>query len=117
MMERGKIIADFQTALSDFMGAVTEDPRMGPTHVSLFLAILYFYKKQKFQSPISIYSKELMKQAKISSCGTYHRCIQELHKYGFIQYVPSFNPVLGSLIYVLKFYQNENIYRTEARAK
>jgi hypothetical protein len=114
MAEQAKIIADYDTALSDFMSAVTEDPRMGPTHISLFLAILCFYKRQEFQSPISAYSRELMKQAKISSCGTYHRCIQELHKYGFIQYVPSFNPVLGSLIYVLKFYQSENIHRTGA---
>jgi hypothetical protein len=100
-----EMVADFQTALSDFMSAVTEDPRMGPAHVSLFLAILYYYKKQGFQAPISVYSKDLMKQAKISAGGTYHRCIQELHKYGFIKYVPSFNPVLGSLIYVLKFHQ------------
>jgi hypothetical protein len=103
MIEQAKIIADYDSALTDFMNAVSEDPRMGPTHVSLFLAILYFYKKQKFQSPISIYSKELMKQAKISSGGTYHRCIQELSEYGFIRYIPSYNPMLGSLIYVLKY--------------
>jgi hypothetical protein len=112
MTENKKIIADFQTALSDFMGAVTEDPRMGPTHVSLFLAILYFYKKQEFKAPISVYSKELMKQAKISGCGTYHRCIQELNEYGFIKYIPSYNPMLGSLIYVLKYLQKEDLYST-----
>jgi hypothetical protein len=55
------------------MDRVGEDHRIGPTHISLFLAILYFYRKQEYVMPIYVYRKELMKQAKISAIGTYHK--------------------------------------------
>jgi hypothetical protein len=83
------------------MDKVGEDHRIGPTHISLFLAILYFYRKQEYAMPIYVYRKELMKQAKISSFGTYHKGMRDLKLYGYIGHVPSYNPVLGSLVYLL----------------
>jgi hypothetical protein len=83
------------------MDRVGEDHRIGPTHISLFLAILYFYRKQEYAMPIYVYRKELMKQAKISAFGTYHKAMRELKIYGYIGYVPSYNPVLGSLVYLI----------------
>jgi hypothetical protein len=103
---------DINSALYDFLDAIAEDPRIAPNHISLFMSVLFFYRQQEFKSPISVYSKELMKHAKISGVATYHKCIQELHNYGFIHYVPSYNPDLGSLIYIRKFINNENLYRT-----
>lgn len=94
---------DFDTALYGFMNMVREDPRIGPSHISLFLAILYSYKSQDCQMPVSVYSRDLMKQAKISAGGTYHRCMRDLKEAGYIHYIPSYNPVLGSLVYLLKF--------------
>jgi hypothetical protein len=91
---------EFEAVLCGFMDRVGQDPRIGPTHISLFLAILHFYKKQGYAIPISVYSKELMKQAKISAVGTYHKCIRELKAYGYIGYVPSYNPMPGSLVYL-----------------
>jgi len=52
--------------------------------------------------PVSVYSRYLMKQAKISAGGAYHRCMRDLKDAGYIRYIPSYNPVLGSLIYLLK---------------
>jgi hypothetical protein len=92
---------DFKSMLYDFMDKVGEDHRIGPTHISLFLAILYFYRNQEYRMPIYVYRKELMKQAKISAIGTYHKAMQDLKLYGYIGYVPSYNPVLGSLVYLL----------------
>jgi len=93
---------DFNTALYGFMNMIREDPRLGPSHISLYLAILYYYKQQNYHSPISIYSRELKKQARIAAAGTYHKCMQDLEESGYIQYLPSYNPVLGSLIYLTK---------------
>jgi hypothetical protein len=93
---------DFDTALYGFMNMVREDPRIGPSHISLFLAILHSCKSQDYQMPVSVYSRDLMKQAKISAGGTYHRCMRDLKEAGYIHYIPSYNPVLGSLIYLLK---------------
>ncbi len=112
MNAKKNIVSDFNAALSGFMKAIINDPRIGPIHICLYLAILYSYKVGGEEVPISTYSKDLMKLAKISSACTYHRYMLELHRYGYIYYVPSYNPVLGSLIYPLKFEQNENMYRT-----
>jgi hypothetical protein len=84
------------------MDRVGEDHRIGPTHISLFLAIHYFYRKQEYAMPIYVYRKELMKQAKISAVGTYHKAMRELKQCGYIGYVPSYNPVLGSLVYLME---------------
>ena len=91
---------DLQSAICSFMDRVGEDHRVGPTHISLFVAILYFYRKQEYRMPIYVYRKELMKQAKISADGTYHKGMRELKAYGYIGYVPSYNPALGSLVYL-----------------
>jgi len=103
MITNKNIVSDFDAALSDFMKAIVEDPRLGPIHLCLYFAILHTYKQEGEQIPISIFSKELMKLAKISSACTYHRYMLELHRYGYIYYIPSYNPMLGSLIYPLKF--------------
>jgi hypothetical protein len=92
---------DFQSAIFRFMDKVGGDHRIGPTHISLFLAILYFYQKQEYAMPVYVYRKELMKQAKISAFGTYHKAMRDLKLYGYIGYVPSYNPVLGSLVYLI----------------
>ena len=90
------------SVLYGFMDRVGDDHRIGPIHISLFLAILYFYRKQEYQLPIYVYRKELMKQAKISAVGTYHKGMRELRTYGYIGYVPSYNPALGSLVYLFE---------------
>lgn len=93
---------DNSGVLYGFMETIREDPRIGPSHISLFMAILYYSKIRGCQMPVSVYSRDLMKQAKISAGGTYHRCMRDLKEAGYIHYIPSYNPVLGSLIYLLK---------------
>lgn len=92
---------DIQQALYGFMERICEDPRIGPSHISLFAAILDASRRQNGQMPVTIYSKKLMKQAKISGIATYYKCIRELKEYGYIGYTPCYNPVLGSLVEVL----------------
>ncbi len=93
---------DFNEPLYEFMDIIGEDHRIGPSHISLYMAILHLYKKQEFKMPVSVYSRDLMKQAKISAVATYHKCIRDLKEAGYINYVPSCNPVIGSLIYLVK---------------
>ena len=96
---------DLDAALYDFMDVAKDDPCIGPSHISLYLAILYLNKEHEFEKPVSVYSRELMKQAKISAIGTYHKCIRDLKDAGYIKYIPSYNPVLGSMIYLIKQHQ------------
>ena len=76
-----------------------KDQRVIATHVSLFTALFIQWQRSDFRSPFSVTRKELMAYSKIASTATYHKCIRELDKYGYIRYQPSFNPKKGSLIY------------------
>ena len=44
-----------------------------------------------------------MAVAKISSRVTYHKCIRELHRWGYLYYDPSYDYYRGSLVYLYFF--------------
>ncbi len=90
-----------ERALYGFMDRISDDPCMGPAHISLFVAILRCYESQDHRKPVSVYGRDLRKLAKIGGSGLYHRCMRDLKEGGYIGYVPSFNPALGSLVYLL----------------
>jgi hypothetical protein len=89
--------------MTNFYALTNGDKRLLPTHVSLCLAIFYCYYKNGFQSPFVVYRKDLMRLAHISSIATYHKCIRELCRYGYIGYRPSYNYYHGSQIYLKTF--------------
>ncbi|MFV0472179.1 MAG: hypothetical protein ACK5L7_09155 [Paludibacteraceae bacterium] len=86
--------------LTGFFQRVASDNRLNPTHVSLYMAIFQFWNAERFQNPVSISRQELMRISKISAKATYHKCIKDLHNFGYIKYIPSFNPFKGSLVYL-----------------
>lgn len=86
--------------LSGFFQKVAVDNRLNPTHVSLYMAVFQFWNSERFQNPVSISRQELMRISKISAKATYHKCIKDLHNFGYIQYIPSYNPFKGSLVYL-----------------
>ena len=59
----------------------------------------------------------MMKLSKIAAYGTYHKCIKDLQDFGYIEYLPSFNPYKGSLVILFNFedleMQNLNCYHTK----
>ena len=92
--------------LTGFYEKIHEDSRLNPTHISLYLALFQFWNLNHFQNPISISRNEMMKLSKIAALGTYHKCIKDLQDFGYIEYLPSFNPYKGSLVNLHNF---ENI--------
>ena len=84
----------------EFFVAIRDDSRIGPVHISLFMAIVQHWNKNNCNDPICVFGKELMELAKISGVATYHKSIKELHEYGYIIYEPSFNQFCGSFIYI-----------------
>ncbi len=86
--------------ISGFMERVGDDPTMGPSHIGLYLAIVLEYERQGCRSPVSVYSRGLMRVAKVSAAGTYSKCMRDLQAAGYIRYIVSYNPVLGSLVYL-----------------
>lgn len=87
--------------LANFFTAIAHDPRIGVSHISVYCALLQFVHIQNACDPVLIKSDEVMKTAKISGLGTYHRCIRDLHSYGYIRYVPSYNHRKKSKVYLL----------------
>lgn len=86
--------------LEAFMNKAVEDPVIGPLHISLYAALVRAFQQQN-RNPISVYRRELVQWAKISH-RAYHKCMQDLAAGGYIEYLPSFNPFLGSLVTLKK---------------
>ncbi len=87
--------------LTNFYSAIKGDHRIGTTHISLYMALFQFYNLNKLENPIKITRTAVMEVAKISGLATYHKCMRDLVEYGYIQYEPSYNPSISSLVYLL----------------
>jgi hypothetical protein len=86
-------------AYSKLVRCMGKDERLMATHISLFTALFVQWQRNDFISPFPVTRNELMGYARIASKATYHKCIRELHAYGYIRYQPSFHPAKGSLVY------------------
>lgn len=102
----GQTVQDY-LVVWQFLAAIRDDVRITPYHVSLFLAILQYNGSGRIGDKIYAFSYELMPLAKISSAATYHKCIKDLHKFGYIDYESSFSRVVGSRIMIVKKRENE----------
>ena len=82
---------------------MADDTRLNTSHVSMYLALFLIWNHNRFQNPLSINRSEVMKISKIGARSTYHKCITELHKWDYLRYIPSHNPLKGSLINMFTF--------------
>jgi hypothetical protein len=89
-----------QDTITDFIESVKEDSRINSTHISLYVSLVHQWIAKGKENPLPVYRHEIMSLCKISGTATYHKSIRELHEYGYIKYVPSFNYFLGSLVYI-----------------
>lgn len=92
-------IMESLTSLSNFFKAIENDYRISITHIGLYAALLQFRLDKGFINPVQAYRYEIMKIAKINGPVTYHKCIRELHEYGYIRYLPKKNRKQRSTIY------------------
>ena len=86
--------------LNQFLSNARNDGRIGPSHISLFIAILQYAEEHSEDNSILVFSRELMPLAKISGFATINKNIRELHLYGYITYIPSYNHLKGSQILI-----------------
>jgi hypothetical protein len=89
--------------LTGFFDRVIKDERLNPTHISLYVSLFQFWNVQRFNNPISISRNEVMQVSKICAKATYHKCMKDLHNFGYVRYEPSFNPFRGSLVHLMNF--------------
>lgn len=80
-----------------------EDSRITPFHVSLYMALFHQWNSAMFPEQLSIARSEIMRFSKLGSVNTYTKCLKELHAFGYIEYLPSKNPYVGSLINMYRY--------------
>lgn len=86
--------------LTAFFNAIREDNRILPSHIAVYMALFECWNQRKFQNPVPIQRREIMTIAKINGLATYHRCIRDLHQFGYIRYIPSYNAALSSQVVI-----------------
>jgi hypothetical protein len=91
---------EINRSLEQFFTAISNDPRIGCTHIGLFAAILYYWQVKGYTLPIRAYAHEIMPLSKISASTTYHKCIRDLHDFGYILYEPSYKRNQRSCIFL-----------------
>jgi hypothetical protein len=91
------------------MNQFSNDSRLNPTHISLYLALFYIWNYNRFPKDFFINREEVMSQSKIGSKSTYHRCVKELTHWKYIIYSPSHNPFKGSRVKLLQFGTSEKL--------
>lgn len=89
---------DNVSALAVFMERIQSDPRIGPLHISLYMAIVFVWARQGRPSRVQVSARDLKPVAKIAGGAPFYRCMKQLHRYGYIIYEPSFNPLEKSRI-------------------
>lgn len=89
--------------LSGFFSAISGDARISTSHISIYCALLQLFHMQGDVNPVYAASKEVMQMAKISGLATYHRCIRDLHDFGYLHYHPSYNHRKKNRMYLATF--------------
>lgn len=87
--------------LAHFYRVIKEDNRISATHISLYMALFVRWNEIGFIGPVCFRRMEIMEAAKINGIATYHKCIKDLAEFGYIRYVPSFNPAVSNQAYIL----------------
>ncbi|MBX0334093.1 hypothetical protein K3G39_12675 [Pontibacter sp. HSC-14F20] len=83
--------------LKGFYRKAGRDGRLRRPHLSLYLALLV---QSQGGGAFRVNRSEAMAWARIASRPTYHRCIWELDKWGYLYYLPSHDPASRSRVYI-----------------
>lgn len=85
-----------------FFRHTKRDTRLNANHISLYLALFQYWNLNRFQNPFPISRVEVMAISGIGSKNTYHKCLKELHQYGYIYYRASLSKFQKSNIHIVK---------------
>lgn len=96
-----KVVNMYLKQLVDFLIRASADHRIGPHHISLYIAIFQEWCVQDKERPVQVTSARLRAVAKLGRT-KYHKCMNELEAFGYIIYIRSCSPILGSLVYLVE---------------
>ena len=84
----------------DFLLKASNDARLLPSHISLFMAMFYYSPDHPGET-FQVCRRKLMRFSRIKSIATYHKCLKDLQEYGYIDYQPSYDPYRASSVALL----------------
>lgn len=87
---------------------MSEDTQLSAIHISLYFSLFMIWNECGFDTELSINRNDIMRLSKIGSANTYTTSLKQLHEYGYIIYKPSFNPLIGSKVTIIKFDKGSN---------
>jgi hypothetical protein len=87
--------------LAIFIKSAISDERINRTQLSLFIALLNCWLEQNCNEQFKITRKILMQQSKIPAISTYHRCLNKLISFGYIEYKPTYDHYKGSKVKII----------------
>ncbi|MGC4102302.1 hypothetical protein [Ferruginibacter sp.] len=87
--------------LTKFFDAIEDDVRINTSHISVYLSLLQIYNANGGINPFGITRVAVMRMAKINARSTYNKCLNNLHEFGYIKYIPSSASGNPSLILLL----------------
>lgn len=83
--------------LEGFYRKAERDRRLRRPHLNLYMALLV---QSQGGGALRVNRREVMAWARIRSRTTYHRCLRELDRWGYLYYLPSYDPSSQSLVYI-----------------
>lgn len=87
--------------LESFLSQIALDPRIGATHISLYVALLHLWAEVDYNDPLIIEKERIMQLAKISSPRTYFKGIKSLDEFGYINYCPANHRYMKSSVHLI----------------
>lgn len=89
--------------LSAFYLKAAGDDRLSAFHISLYHALFQLWNLSRFEKAVLVNRQVLIRYSKIGSNHTLYRCLNELHEWGYIEYMPSFSPRKGTFVQLCNF--------------
>jgi hypothetical protein len=88
--------------LTHYLNRVALDVRLKPTHIAVYFALCNQWIACNCQDRFSVTRRQLMRTAHIKSIATYHKVINQLQRFGYLHYAPSYHPQQGSSVSLIR---------------
>ena len=92
---------DNKRSIISFLQRLNTDKRISPVHISLCMALFFYWQLNDDHMPFKVSRKQLMQFSKIQSTATYHKCVREMIVFGYINYAPDYNHFKGTQVSLL----------------
>lgn len=77
--------------LDDFFDTIAEDPRIGTSHIVVYLALLHAWTLKGCPASMEVAAYEIMRYTKFRKRDTYLIRVKELAAFGYITYTAAEN--------------------------